>query len=143
MKKIIKLSKFLLLIATVFSYVSSPIAVLANEIATPVVITLDAVDADEDGIVDNYKLTYISEDPNDYEDEKNYTMKLVTTAVYTNGDEEILKENPGTTLVIDDDYELDDFNVKVYHHSDDVTKKYRKYMYEKFGNEYARDFLLG
>ena len=58
-------------------------------------------------------------------------------------DEEIFKENPGATLVIDDDYELDDFNVKVYHHSDDVTKEYRKYMYEKFGNEYARDFLLG
>lgn len=58
-------------------------------------------------------------------------------------DEEILKENPNATLVIDDDYELDDFNVKVYHHSNDVTKKYRKYMYEKFGNEYARDFLLG
>lgn len=98
MKKIIKLSKFLLLIATVFSYVSSPIAVLANEIATPVVITLDAVDADEDGIVDNFKLTYISEDPNDYEDEKNYTMKLVTTAVYTNGDEEILKEEELSVL---------------------------------------------
>lgn len=58
-------------------------------------------------------------------------------------DKEILKENPGATLVIDDDYKLDDFNVKVYHHSGNVTKEYRKYMYEKFGNEYARDFLLG
>lgn len=36
-------------------------------------------------------------------------------------DEEILKENPNATIVIDDDYELDDFDVKVYHHSGDVT----------------------
>lgn len=58
-------------------------------------------------------------------------------------DEEIFKENPKATIVTEDDYELDDFNVKVYHHSGNVTKEYRRYMYEKFGNEYARDFLLG
>ena len=58
-------------------------------------------------------------------------------------EEEILKENPNATLIIDDDYELDDFNVKVYHHSGDVTKEYREYMYKKFGNEYAKDSLLG
>ena len=57
-------------------------------------------------------------------------------------DEEILKENPNATIVIDDDYELDDFDVKVYHHSGDVTKTYRKYMYKKFGNKYAKDYLL-
>ena len=58
-------------------------------------------------------------------------------------DEEILKENPNATLIIDDDYELDDFNVKVYHHSGDLTKVYREYMYKKFGNEYAKEYLLG
>lgn len=58
-------------------------------------------------------------------------------------EEEILKENPNATLIIDDDYEIDDFNVKVYHHSGNVTKEYREYMYKKFGNEYAKDYLLG
>lgn len=57
-------------------------------------------------------------------------------------DEDILKENPSATVIIDDDYELDDFNVKVYHHSGNVTKTYREYMYKKFGNEYAKDYLL-
>ncbi len=102
MKKTMKLCKILLLIATIFSYVSSPIAVLANEIATPVIMSLDAVDADDDGTIDNYKLTYISEDPNDYEEEKTYTIKLVTNVTYTNGDEEKLSEEEisvlGTTL---------------------------------------------
>ena len=58
-------------------------------------------------------------------------------------EEEILKENPNATLIIDDDYELDDFNVKVYHHSGDLTTVYREYMYKKFGNEYAKEYLLG
>ena len=102
MKKIMKLCKIFLLIAVIFSYVSSPIAVLANEIANPLVVGLTAVDANEDGTVDNYKLTYISEDPNDYEDEKTYTMKLVTNVTYTNGDEQKLSEEEisvlGTTL---------------------------------------------
>lgn len=57
-------------------------------------------------------------------------------------DEEILKENPNATIVTDDDYELDDFYVKVYHHSGNVTKEYREYMYKKFGDEYAKDYLL-
>jgi hypothetical protein len=58
-------------------------------------------------------------------------------------DEEILKENPNATIVVDDDYELDDFDVKAYHHSGNVTKAYREYMYKKFGDEYAKDYLLG
>ena len=58
-------------------------------------------------------------------------------------EEELLKENPNATIIIDDDYELDDFDVKVYHHSGNVTKEYREYMYKKFGNEYAKDYLLG
>ena len=58
-------------------------------------------------------------------------------------DKEILKENPNATLIIDDDYEITDFNVKVYHHSGSCTLAYRKWMYKKFGNDYARDYLLG
>lgn len=57
-------------------------------------------------------------------------------------DEEILKENPKATVIMDDDYELVDYDVKVYHHSGDVTKEYREYMYKKFGNDYAKDYLL-
>ena len=58
-------------------------------------------------------------------------------------DKEILKDNPNATIIIDDDYELNDFNVKVYQHSGNVIKAYREYMYKKFGNEYAKDYLLG
>ena len=57
-------------------------------------------------------------------------------------DEEILKENPEATVVIDDDYELNDYDVKVYHHSGSVTKDYHKWMYKKFGNDYAKDYLF-
>ena len=32
---------------------------------------------------------------------------------------------------------------KYYHHLGNCTPNYRKYMYEKFGDEYARDYLLG
>lgn len=58
-------------------------------------------------------------------------------------DEEYLKDNPNATIIMDDDYELTDFDVKVYHHSGDCTLDYRIWMYKKFGEEYARDFLLG
>lgn len=58
-------------------------------------------------------------------------------------DEEILKDNPNAMIQTDDDYELNDYYVKVYHHSGDCDKIYRKYMYEHFGNEYAKDYLLG
>lgn len=58
-------------------------------------------------------------------------------------DEELLKENPNATITIDDDYEIDDYNVKVFHHSGDRNLDYRKWMYKKFGNEYAVDYLLG
>lgn len=57
-------------------------------------------------------------------------------------EEEILKENPDATVIIDDDYEITDYDVKVYHHSGDCTPDYRKWMYKKFGDEYARDYLF-
>lgn len=58
-------------------------------------------------------------------------------------EEEILKEDPNATLILDDDYEINDYNVSVFHHSGDCTSDYRKWMYQKFGNDYARDYLLG
>lgn len=58
-------------------------------------------------------------------------------------EEELLKENPNATIVTDDDYEITDYDVKEYHHSGDCTSDYRKWMYERFGNEYAKDYLLG
>ena len=57
-------------------------------------------------------------------------------------DKERLKENPNATIIIDDDYEITDYEVTVYHHSGDCTQSYRKWMYEKFGDEYARDYLF-
>ena len=52
-------------------------------------------------------------------------------------------EMPDEMIEVEDSYELTDFNVRVYSHSGDVTKRYREYMYNKFGNEYAKDYLLG
>ena len=52
-------------------------------------------------------------------------------------------ENPEETIEVQDDYELTDFNVRVYDHSGDPTYDYRKWMYNKFGEEYAKDYLLG
>ena len=57
-------------------------------------------------------------------------------------EEELLKENPNATIITDDDYEIDDYKVLVFHHSDNCNLDYRKWMYKKFGNEYAKDYLL-
>ena len=57
-------------------------------------------------------------------------------------EKELLKENPHATIITDDDYEITDYNVKIYHHSGECTSDYRKWMYEKYGNEYAKDYLL-
>ena len=57
-------------------------------------------------------------------------------------EEERLKEDPNATLIIDDDYDITDYYVKVYHHSGNCTPDYRKWMYKKFGDEYARDYLF-
>ena len=52
-------------------------------------------------------------------------------------EEDRLKEDANATLIIDDDYEITDYDVKVYHHSGNCTPDYRKWMYNKFGDEYA------
>lgn len=46
-------------------------------------------------------------------------------------------------IEIDEDYEITDYNIKVFHHSGDMTKLFREYMYKKFGSKYAKDYLLG
>lgn len=57
-------------------------------------------------------------------------------------EEERLKENPDARIILDDNYEITDYFVKIYSHSGDCTKDYRKYMYKKFGNKYAKDYLF-
>lgn len=52
-------------------------------------------------------------------------------------------EFEGEYLTIDDNYEINDFYVKVFDHSGNCTFDYREYMYSKFGNEYATDYLFG
>ena len=44
--------------------------------------------------------------------------------------------------LIDEDYEITDYNVTAYHHSGNMDYKFREYLYEKFGVEYAKDFLF-
>lgn len=86
MKKIMKISKVFLLVATIFSYIASPISVLANEvISLPLAIDFEAV-FDEEGYVDSYKITYDSE--NDvYDVEKDYKIEYRTTFTYDNENE--------------------------------------------------------
>ena len=55
---------------------------------------------------------------------------------------EYLKTNPHATLIVDNDYSLSDYNVKIYHHSGNLNEIYRKYMLKTFGTEYALDFLF-
>jgi succinyl-CoA synthetase beta subunit len=52
------------------------------------------------------------------------------------------EETKSEMIEVEDNYEINDYNVKVYCHSGYVTKEYREFMYEKFGDEYARDYLL-
>jgi len=72
-----------------------------------------------------------------------YSVGLEGVIEFPEFDEEYLKGNPNATITTDDDYELTDFEVKVYHHSGNCTPNYRMWMYKKFGDEYARDYLLG
>lgn len=57
-------------------------------------------------------------------------------------EEDYLKTNSHATLVVDNDYALSDYNVKIYHHSGTVNEIYRKYMLETFGTDYALEFLF-
>lgn len=81
MKKVMKISKLFLLIVTVFSYIASPIAVLAEEITSmPLNMQFKAV-LDENGYADYYEITYISQN-NDYDLEKDYKIEFETTFTY-------------------------------------------------------------
>lgn len=57
-------------------------------------------------------------------------------------EEEHLEINPHATLVVDNDYYLSDYNVKIYHHSGNLNEIYRKYMLKTFGTGYAVNYLL-
>ena len=46
-------------------------------------------------------------------------------------------------MTIDDNYSLTDYDVRVYCHSGYVTDEFRKWMFKKFGPNYAIDYLLG
>ena len=52
------------------------------------------------------------------------------------------EDRPKAVVILDDDYEITDYDVTAYHHSGDCTLEYRKWMYQKFGDAYARDYLL-
>lgn len=43
---------------------------------------------------------------------------------------------------IEEDYSVSDYHTKAYHHSGCMDKKYREYMYKKFGTKYAEDYLF-
>lgn len=57
-------------------------------------------------------------------------------------EDDCLVENPDATIIVDNDYALSDYNVKIYHHSGNLNEIYRKYMLKTFGMGYALDFLL-
>lgn len=46
-------------------------------------------------------------------------------------------------IEIDEDYEITDYSIKAFHHSGNMTRVFREYMYKKFKNRYAKDYLLG
>lgn len=71
-----------------------------------------------------------------------YTISLDGQIEIPEWEPEYLKEDPDATLIVDDNYEIDDYYVKVYDHSGSCTSIYREWMYKKFGDQYAVDFLL-
>lgn len=44
--------------------------------------------------------------------------------------------------LIDEDYSIDDFRVKAYYHSGNMNPRFRKWMYKRFGTEYAEAYLF-
>ncbi len=125
MKKIMKLSKILLLFATVFSYLSSPIAVLADEISSiPVSMTFTHVDEDSDGYVDYYMLTYKCQ--NEACDvEKDYTIELEAT--YTYNDDTTETEVEESISVDGNSFNTVEGSYKLY--SSNSISKYYNYTY--------------
>lgn len=57
-------------------------------------------------------------------------------------EEEYLDENPDAVIVVDNDFDLSDYNVRNYHLSGNCNSIYRKYMLGKFGEDYAVNYLL-
>ena len=124
MKKITKLSKILLLIATIFSYIASPVAVLANEIISmPLNMQLKAV-LDENGYADYYELTYISAN-NDYELEKDYEIELESMITYHDGTTETKVYEP----ILVDGNTLNGVRSSYKLYSDNPISRYYGYTY--------------
>ena len=51
-------------------------------------------------------------------------------------------EESGEMIEVEDYYEITDYNVRILTYLGNVTTTYREFMYKKFGEEYAKDFLL-
>jgi len=131
MKKITKLSKILLLIATIFSYIASPVAVLANEIISmPLNMQLKVV-LDENGYADYYELTYISAN-NDYELEKDYEIELESTITYHDGTTETKTEES----ILVDGNTLNSVRSSYKLYSDNPISRYYGYTYTLEVNVY-------
>lgn len=60
-------------------------------------------------------------------------------------DEDNQFETEDGFITVDDNYDLTDYHVRTYCHSGGAycQKKFREYMFSKFKNKYAKDFLLG
>lgn len=82
------------------------------------------------------KIVYL--DISRYDDEICLTGKIEIPEF----EDEYLKTSPHATLIVDNDYDLSDYNVKIYHHSGNLNEIYRKYMLKTFGISYALDFLF-
>lgn len=53
------------------------------------------------------------------------------------------KENISDKITeIKDNYDITDYNIKVFYRSESMTNLFRKFMYKKFGNKYAKDYLF-
>lgn len=99
MKKKMKFGKILLLIATIFSQIANPVAVLADEvISRPLTISFSQVDEDNDGYMDYLLSEYRSENENDYDNDKEYTIKFETTFTYAYDDAEVLTKEDEATV---------------------------------------------
>lgn len=137
MKKITKISKILLLIVTIFSYIATPVAVIANEIISmPLNMQLKAV-LDENGYVDYYELTYISAN-NDYELEKDYEIELESTITYNDGTTETKTEMP----ILVDGEKLNNVRSSYKLYTDNPISRYYDYVYTLDINVYDEEEVV-
>ena len=104
----------------------------ANQLTEEELRELYEILTDSDAIIKSFKI-----------EKSDISISLLGNIEIPEYEEEILKEDPNATIIIDDEYEILDYDVILHHRGGNVTNDYRKWMYKKFGNEYAKDFLLG